>query len=124
MLTWLMTPELRKSSSIRWACVFKVSKSISSFDGTRFNIMAIDRERRFETMGRSAADGSEDIPSTAFFTSCNTSFISYCPVVSMVTTELFSTEVELISFIPTIPRIASSIRLVTPSSISTGEAPG
>jgi hypothetical protein len=54
----------------------------------------------FATMGLSAAEGREDIPSTAFFTSIRTSSMSYSPVVSMDTDDLFSTDVEVISLIP------------------------
>ena len=38
--------------------------------------------------------------------------------------EKFSEDVDVISFIPTMPRKASSILVVMPSSISFGEAPG
>ena len=42
--------------------------------------LGLDDERLFLTIGRSAADGKDEIPSTAFFTSIRVSSILYSPV--------------------------------------------
>ena len=68
--------------------------------------------------GLSAFSGNELIRSTAFLTSVISSSKSalYTPVTIMDAT--FSEETDLISSIPLIPFKDSSIRVVTPSSIS------
>ena len=75
-------------------------------------------------MGRSAPAGIELIPSTAFFTSCKSSFKLVPSKASILIFDKFSDDVEDVSLMPSNPTKASSIRVVIPSSISSADAPG
>ena len=59
--------------------------------------MAGEVVRCLKTMGRSAAVGKAEMPSTAFFTSIRVSSISISPVISICTLAEFSDEVDVIS---------------------------
>ena len=75
-------------------------------------------------IGRSAPCGNELIELIVFSTSLNNSSISVSVYALIVTVELFSLDVEFISSISAKPFMACSTFMVTPSSISFGEAPG
>ena len=116
-------PEKKVSEVLSLMEKYRIS-GVPVTSGDQLVGIVTNRDLRFETMGLSAAVGRAEIPSTAFFTSISTSSILYSPVVSIDTLDRFSTDVDDISLIPISPLTASSIREVTPSSISTGEAPG
>ena len=121
MATCETSGEARSSSRMFSAKTFIVFKSVSP---KRTIDRALDLNFCWYTTGFSALTGKEPIRSTAFLTSVRTLSISAPRMASMLTTPTFSEEVEVTRSIPSRPSRFSSILRMTPSSTSSGEAPG
>ncbi len=119
-----MIPEAYKSFSTLSASCFKVYKSGAPVKPKIVTLSDILLVFTLFIMGFSAPCGKELIELIALSTSLYTSSISASSKPLIVMAEIFSDEVELISSIPSIPLNDCSILMVTPSSISSGDAPG
>ena len=78
----------------------------------------------FAIIGGSIPEGKEGTLSTAFLTSAKTTSMLLPFKVSTLMVAEFSLDTDVTRSIPTIPFKLSSILSTTPSSISSGEAPG
>ena len=108
----------RSTSSMFEICLFLAEIPMNA------TTLPIPPEVIFFKIGFSAPAGKELIELIAFSTSLNNWSILASWYALILTDAEFSEEVELISSIAESPLMACSILIVTPSSISVGDAPG
>ena len=109
-----------RSSRILSATVFSVRSSTGPDTARSITLM---RGTSSLTIGFSVSSGKVSMASTRFFTSSRTLRTSAPSSTSIRTVPMFSAAVEVTCLIPSMPWIASSIRMHTPSSTSSGAAP-
>ena len=118
---WVMPGSATMSSRTRSPTVFKVRSPTSPATAT---LITWRRTTTSWITGSSASSGKVEMASTRVLTSLSSRCTSAPSCASMVTVPAFSAEVEWTSSIPSRPCTASSTRITTPSSTSSGAAPG
>ena len=120
MSTWVISGIAASSSRTRSASVLSAKTSVSPAIATSVTWLRAVSSRM---IGSSVSRGKVVIASTLFFTSSTTRRASAPSSSSTMTEALPSDAVDWICLMPSIPWMASSMRITTPSSTSSGAAP-